>query len=114
MTSNSWEHNNFVCSDAWVNWWNKNKEYQISKKYSFICNDKQKAITLTARQYACWNGNFYQLGDNKFRKLTPIECERLQTLPDNYTEGVSNTQRYKCLGNGWTVDVIAHILGYLK
>jgi len=44
------------------------------------------------------------------RKLTPIECERLQTLPDNYTEGVSNTQRYKTLGNGWTVDVIVHIL----
>jgi DNA (cytosine-5)-methyltransferase 3A len=43
------------------------------------------------------------------RKLTPIECERLQTVPDNYTEGVSNTQRYKMLGNGWTVDVIAHI-----
>jgi DNA (cytosine-5)-methyltransferase 3A len=46
----------------------------------------------------------------KIRKLTPIECERLQTVPDNYTEGVSNTQRYKMLGNGWTVDVIAHIL----
>lgn len=45
-----------------------------------------------------------------YRNLTPIECERLQTLPDNYTEGVSNTQRYKCLGNGWTVDVISHIL----
>jgi DNA-cytosine methyltransferase len=45
-----------------------------------------------------------------YRKLTPIECERLQTVPDNYTEGVSNTQRYKMLGNGWTVDVIAHIL----
>lgn len=44
------------------------------------------------------------------RKLTPIECERLQTLPDGYTEGISNSQRYKCLGNGWTVDVIAHIL----
>lgn len=43
------------------------------------------------------------------RKLHPIECERLQTVPDNYTEGVSNTQRYKMLGNGWTVDVIAHI-----
>jgi DNA (cytosine-5)-methyltransferase 3A len=43
------------------------------------------------------------------RKLTPIECERLQTLPDCYTEGVSNSQRYKMLGNGWTVDVIAHI-----
>lgn len=45
-----------------------------------------------------------------YRKLTPIECERLQTLPDNYTSAVSNTQRYKALGNGWTVDVIAHLL----
>lgn len=44
-----------------------------------------------------------------FRKLTPVECERLQTLPDNYTDGISNSQRYKCLGNGWTVDVITHI-----
>ena len=48
------------------------------------------------------------------RKLTPIECERLQTLPDNYTNHVSNTQRYKALGNGWTVDVIAHIFKGLK
>ena len=47
-------------------------------------------------------------------KLTPIECERLQTVPDNYTEGVSNTQRYKMLGNGWTVDVIAHIFKEIK
>lgn len=44
-----------------------------------------------------------------WRKLEPVECERLQTVPDNYTKGVSNTQRYKMLGNGWTVDVIAHI-----
>ena len=49
-----------------------------------------------------------------WRKLTPIECERLQTLPDNYTEGVSKTQRYKMIGNGWTVDVIAHILKGIK
>jgi len=49
-----------------------------------------------------------------YRKLTPKECERLQTLPDNYTEGVSNTQRYKALGNGWTVDVIVHLLQGLK
>lgn len=47
--------------------------------------------------------------DLRIRKLTPVECERLQTLPDNYTAGISDTQRYKCLGNGWTVDVIAHI-----
>jgi len=44
-----------------------------------------------------------------FRYKTPLECERLQTIPDNYTDCVSNTQRYKALGNGWTVDVIAHI-----
>lgn len=44
-----------------------------------------------------------------FRKLTPIECERLQTFPDRYTAHVSNTQRYKALGNSWTVDVVAHI-----
>jgi len=49
-----------------------------------------------------------------WRKLTPIECERLQTVPDNYTEVVSNTQRYKMLGNGMTVDVIAHILKGIK
>jgi DNA-cytosine methyltransferase len=45
-----------------------------------------------------------------WRMLTPKECERLQTLPDDYTTGVSNTQRYKALGNGWTIDVIAHLL----
>ncbi len=44
-----------------------------------------------------------------YRKLTPVECEILQTVPENYTDCVSNTQRYKMLGNGWTVDVIAHI-----
>lgn len=48
--------------------------------------------------------------DNGFRKLTPLECERLQTVPEGYTNHVSNTQRYKMLGNGWTVDVIATIL----
>lgn len=49
------------------------------------------------------------------RKLTPVECERLQTLPDGYTAAVSNTQRYKGLGNGWTAEVIIHILnGVLK
>jgi DNA (cytosine-5)-methyltransferase 3A len=45
-----------------------------------------------------------------WRKLTPLECERLQTVPDNYTAAVSNTQRYKMLGNGFTVKVIEHIL----
>jgi len=50
----------------------------------------------------------------KIRRLTPIECERLQTVKDNYTNHVSDSQRYKMLGNGWTVDVIRHILNYMK
>ena len=50
----------------------------------------------------------------KWRKLTPLECERLQTVPEGYTAHVSNTQRYKMLGNGWTVDVVAHIFKGLK
>jgi len=63
-----------------------------------------------------WEHNNHLTYDEGFtwRKLLPIECERLQTVPDNYTEGVSNTQRYKMLGNGWTVDVIASILKNLK
>lgn len=66
---------------------------------------------------------FITINDNKFpikladgyyiiRKLSPLECERLQTLDDNYTDCVSNNQRYKCIGNGWTVEVIKHILSY--
>jgi len=47
------------------------------------------------------------------RRYSVVECERLQTLPDNYTEGVSNSQRYRALGNGWTVEVIKHILSNL-
>jgi site-specific DNA-cytosine methylase len=54
----------------------------------------------------------YLLG--KIRLFTPTEFERLQTLQDGYTEGVSDTQRYKMIGNGWTVDVIAHILSHMK
>ena len=50
----------------------------------------------------------------KIRRLTPTECERLQTVKDGYTNYVSDSQRYKMLGNGWTVDVIAHIFNYLK
>lgn len=53
-------------------------------------------------------------GEYVIRKLTPIECERLQTLPDNYTEWVSKTQRYKMLWNWWTVDVIAHIFSFME
>ena len=194
----------------YAEWFAKNAEFQLSKKYSSLSPDK--AITMTARQYASWNGNYWfeilseyivpfdktlqildkevqrgkvgyfrkdsqanrvyyihdkaitltgeagggaakmgqylfgcitpdriekrqngqRFNDGKkfytltaqdkhgvliegyIRKLTPIECERLQTVPDNYSAIVSNSQRYKMLGNGWTVDVIAHIFGGLS
>lgn len=72
---------------------------------------KDGYITIKGKQYSIkLKDGFYII-----RKLTPIECERLQTLPDNYTSCVSNTQRYKGLGNGWTAEVIIHILnGVLK
>ena len=88
-----------------------------------------KSYTLTASQGNCvaWNSCERKqrtmvpmcLSDNVepnvyngilYRKLTPLECERLQTIPDNWTDCISNTQRYKSIGNGWTIDVIAHIL----
>lgn len=71
-------------------------------------NDGKKFYTLTAQD------KHGVLIEGYIRKLTPIECERLQTVPDNYSAIVSNSQRYKMLGNGWTVDVIAHIFKGLK
>jgi len=74
-----------------------------------------KGISIAAQSGGtAGNGNMLIEQPPTYRKLTPMECERLQTVPDNYTEGVSNTQRYKMLGNGWTVDVIAHILKGMK
>jgi DNA (cytosine-5)-methyltransferase 3A len=54
------------------------------------------------------------INTSRIRRLTPIECERLQTVADNYTAHVSDSQRYRMLGNGWTIDVIAHIFSYIK
>lgn len=148
----------YYMSEKWHKWWEENKDFQLRKKYSALNPDK--AITMKARQYANWNGNFIcgamrgrylengirkdgkgkptqrievrfdsktnclttvqkdnlliNESENRIRRFTPIECERLQTLPDNYTAGVNDSQRYKMLGNGWTVNIISHILGYIK
>jgi len=72
--------------------------------------DDKKSHCLTASMWKGQIPTFIKTTDNLYyRKLTPLECERLQTVPNNYTDGVSNTQRYKMLGNGWTVEVIKHI-----
>lgn len=104
-------------------------------------NGDEKAYSMTATMHKGMAANgitnvFYEIGRDKlldtetlrsvlsnkklnnkkytWRKITPTECEKIQTVPIGYTEGVSNTQRYKMLGNGWTVDVIAHILSGLN
>jgi DNA-cytosine methyltransferase len=82
--------------------------FDINKSY-----DKRKAMCLTKEMPHNINGS-YILVDNKLRILTPIEFERLQGVKDRYTEGVSDSQRYGMLGNGWTVPVIAHIFEGLK
>lgn len=102
LSSNSWEHNNhlmFGCITP-----DRVNKRQNGQRFS----NGNKFYTLTAQD------RHGVLVEGYIRKLTPIECERLQTLPDNYTEGISKSQRYKCLGNGWTVDVIVHILNSLK
>ena len=71
-------------------------------------NDGRKFYTLTAQDRHGF------IIDGYIRRITPVECERLQTLPDGYTDGIPEAQRYKCLGNGWTVDVIAHILRHIR
>tara|TARA_R110000737_G_scaffold107987_1_gene140647 strand:+ start:111 stop:1049 length:939 start_codon:yes stop_codon:yes gene_type:complete len=86
------------------------KGYDIIKR---VYSKEGKAPSLTTMQGGHREPKVYS-GKNSWRKLTPLECERLQTVKDNYTAGVSNSQRYKMLGNGWTIDVIAHILKGLK
>lgn len=81
----------------------------VQKDNVVIFRDKSKTVRASGR------GSFDRhewdsVSNCHYRKLTPIECERLQTLPDNWTDCISNTQRYKSIGNGWTIDVIAHIL----
>jgi DNA (cytosine-5)-methyltransferase 3A len=76
-------------------------------------NEDEKANTFLSTSWKGSQANGMTLvGNSRIRRLTPIECERLQTVADNYTNHVSDSQRYKMLGNGWTIDVIAHILKY--
>jgi DNA (cytosine-5)-methyltransferase 3A len=168
-----------IQGERWHTWFFKNKDFQLAKKYNIILNDVDKAITMTARQYANWGGNFVEIDPSKlnfiggftkgsriesenclsrnfregarvydvegkaatltsqskgslggysglygkveegqvlYRRLSVKECCRLQTVPDNYFEGsgVSSSQAYKMLGNGWTVDVIVEFLRGLK
>lgn len=96
ITANgAWEHNNFV-----VEWWD-GKTYSVYEVKNSIITIKEKTFPIKLPD------GFYII-----RKLTVTECCRLQTLPDNYCKSVSATQGYKALGNGWTAEVIIHILNH--
>jgi DNA (cytosine-5)-methyltransferase 3A len=114
ISGSSWQHNNRLIFIGGIKSGRrldngKNLSRNFREGYR-IYSDQGKAGTLTANTKGGLGGftGLYEIG-YYIRRLTPIECERLQTIPDNYTEGVSNTQRYKMIGNGWTVDVIKHI-----
>jgi DNA-cytosine methyltransferase len=98
------------------------KKYKVPKTKSRIemwegkCKNithEKKASCVVTKQDR-WNSQGLIEFEDFCRFLTPIENERLQTLPDNYTIGIADTQRDFVIGNGWTVDVIAHIFNYLK
>ena len=111
---------NILPKDIIENW--KDGEYASSCGMDRVFKFKNKFNTLVATYYKGIRGSgrpAVSVGESNLdvdrqahRMLTPIECERLQTVPDNFTSMLSKTQRYKCLGNGWTIDVIAHILKY--
>jgi len=82
-------------------------ELPFTKQLEVSSADKSNCLTTVQKDNVVVHKELY-------RKLTPLECERLQTVPDNYTNHVSKTQRYKMLGNGWTVDMIAHIFKGIK
>jgi len=79
----------------------------------FTAIDPEIAVCMTARQITNWKGNYHRTASG-IRKITPLEAERLQTLPDNYTASVADTHRYRLIGNGWTVAVIAHLFSFME
>jgi len=87
------------------------EEKYVSNKAVLYTKDKFNTLRASAGSKTRGIGICNELG--WWRKLTPIENERLQTVPDNYTNFVSDSQRYKMLGNGWTIDIIAHIFNQM-
>ena len=115
LTTSQWQYNNLIVNKKPI----RLSQYEKSKGQGqrvYSVNGKTVTINANGGGQGGKTGLYkIDLPDGEYiiRKLTPVECERLQTLPDNYTEGISNSQRYKCIGNGWTVDVIAHIFKHI-
>lgn len=102
------------------------EKYYLSEKTIATITRHVNKITRNSfnpEKSATIHANYFKMGgrdqqyiyrNNRLSKFTPNECEKLQTIPVGYTDSVSDTQRYKMIGNGWTVDVIAHIFSFIK
>lgn len=102
-----------VLTESRFRWLTSEKGKQcVDKRYAAI--DPVKANCLTARSDASWNCNYVTRDGYGLTKLTCEEYEKLQTVPVGYTSCVKDSERYKMLGNGWTVDVIVHILKHIN
>ena len=88
-------------------------DFRYDEGFRWRENGKSPTLCLGSENGLLGNA-LAKINNSRIRRLTPTECERLQTVADNYTNNVSDSQRYKMLGNGWTVDVIAHIFKYMK
>lgn len=106
-TLTSVQKDNLVFTKNYVQWDTSGKGYKSQQDRAHYEDGKMGTIPAGRTEVNVL------LENRKIRRLTPLECERLQTVDDNYTKHVSDTQRYRMLGNGWTVDVIKHIFQYL-
>lgn len=88
----------------------KGKDYSPRRSKELVAREDDKCNCLTT---SLTKEHILLDESGAFRKLTPLECMRLQTVPDSYQMPVSDTQRYRMLGNGWTISVISHIFSYL-
>jgi DNA-cytosine methyltransferase len=117
-----WEKSGEILKDVLENI----DEYHLSKKHhqAFLKSYKWKSTDINGKSKVLMASYYKQpphapyieckTSESGFRMLSPLECERLQGLPDNYTNHVSKTQRYKMIGNGFTVPVIKHLLKNMK
>ena len=107
-------NDNMYYSEATLQWIDRH-EKRTGKKLRII-SDHDKMQMLEASMYKKYSSQrFFAIQDSYgLRYITPLECERCMNVPDGYTSSVSNTARYKALGNGWEVNTISHIFNHIK
>jgi site-specific DNA-cytosine methylase len=98
------------CRIRWLT--SESGKKSVANGYTRV-NPFPKSGCLTANGHKKWNEN-YLLKDGVYRYLSQIEIEKLQTLPIGYTKTLSYDEAYDCIGDGWTVDIIAHILSFAE